>query len=242
MHEARMAESDLADLQQVLGHRFRRPELLERALTHSSALGERARAAERDNERLEYLGDAVLGLLVSEYLIDTFPDWTEGQLSKGRARLVNSASLYEAARRLDLGPHLRLSRGEEKTGGREKPALLANTFEALVAAIYVDGGLDAARQFVARSLLDAAVAAEGARLEQSDHKSALQELLQAHALPAARYNVVREEGPDHRKTFWVEVSVNGLAGATGSGANKKEAEQSAAEQALRQLREEVEKD
>ena len=174
-------------------------------------------------------------MLVSEHLIGAFPDWSEGQLSKSRARLVNAASLCSAARRLGLGEHLRLGRGEEKTGGRGKPALLADAFEAVVAAIYLDGGLPAAREFVGRALLEAAIEAEGSQLERSDHKSELREFLQARGLPAARYDVVREDGPDHRKTFWVEVSVDGRVSATGTGPSKKEAEQSAAEQALEQL-------
>ena len=131
--------------------------------------------------------------------------------------------------------YLRLGRGEEKTGGREKPALLGDAFEALVAAIYLDAGLPAAREFVVRTLIDAALATKGSELGCSDHKSALQEFLQARSLPGAAYEVVRESGPDHRKMFWVEVSVPGLANATGAGTTKKEAEQLAAEQALVQL-------
>ena len=183
----------LAELQLTLGHRFAEPALLERALTHRSVAGhilvDRLSSGDRsgrqvpaDNEQLEYLGDAVLGMLVSEYLVRAFPDWTEGQLSKGRARLVNASSLCKAAKRLGVGEYLRLGRGEEKTGGREKPTLLADAFEALVAAIYLDGGLVAAREFIARALLEMAIATEGSDLELSDHKSALQELLQARGL------------------------------------------------------------
>ena len=131
-------------------------------------------------------------MIVSEYLVATFPDWSEGQLSKSRARLVNASSLCAAAKRLSLGNYLRLGRGEEKTGGREKPALLADAFEALIAAIYLDAGLAAARDFVKRALLETAIEAQGTRLELSDHKSALQEFLQARGLPPARYSVVRE--------------------------------------------------
>ncbi len=259
-----MVESGLAELQRTLGHQFAEPALLERALTHRSCLGSSPAQSSAsypiplggpstspgetvvsqaaipqaigDNEQLEYLGDAVLGMLVSEYLVRTFPDWTEGQLSKGRARLVNAASLYTAAKRLGVGDYLRLGRGEEKTGGREKPALLADAFEALVAAIYLDAGLVAAREFVGRALLEAAILAEGSELGLSDHKSALQELLQARGLGTARYKVVREAGPDHQKTFWVEVSVADVVSASGCGPNKKEAERSAAQQALERLR------
>jgi ribonuclease-3 len=232
-----MRENRLEELEQTIGYRFRQPELAVRALTHCSAVPEDALTRVRaDNEQLEYLGDAVLGMLVSEHLVSTFAHWSEGQLSRSRARLVNAASLYTAARRLDLGNYLRLGKGEEKTGGREKPALLADAFEALVAAIYLDGGLPAAREFVKAALLDSAIEVEGSRLELSDHKSALQEFLQARGLPAARYSVVREAGPDHHKTFWIGVDVPGLVNATGTGANKKEAEQSAAAQALERLR------
>lgn len=232
-----MSETRLEELEQAIGYRFRQPELAERALTHRSAVPEDAATRIRkDNEQLEYLGDAVLGMLVSEYLTGTFEHWTEGQLSKSRARLVNSSSLYKAAQRLDLGNYLRLGKGEEKTGGREKPALLADAFEALVAAIYLDGGLTASREFVKRALLDTAIELEANQLEWSDHKSALQEFLQARVLPSARYAVVQEAGPDHRKTFWIQVEVPGLVNATGTGSNKKEAEQSAAAQALELLR------
>lgn len=238
-----MPENRLEELEQAIGYRFRRPELLERALTHRSAVPEDVSTGiRRDNEQLEYLGDAVLGMMVSEHLVGAFGQWSEGQLSKGRARLVNAASLYLAARRLALGNYLHLGKGEEKTGGREKPALLADAFEALVAAIYLDGGLPAAREFVKRALLDAAIEVEGARLELSDHKSALQEFLQARGLPSPRYAVVRESGPDHEKTFWMQVDVPGRVNATGMGLNKKEAEQAAAAQALELLRaEEVKK-
>jgi ribonuclease-3 len=227
----------LEELEQAIGYRFRQPNLLERALTHRSAVPDDATIRIRtDNEQLEFLGDAVLGMLVSDYLTSAFEEWSEGRLSKSRARLVNAASLYTAARRLALGNYLRLGKGEEKTGGREKPALLADAFEALVAAIYLDGGLPAAREFVKSALLDTAVEVEGNRLGSSDNKSALQEFLQARGLPQARYAVVREAGPDHQKTFWIQVDVPGLVNATGTGANKKEAEQSAAAQALEMLR------
>jgi ribonuclease III len=232
-----MVVSRLEELEQIIGHRFRDPALAERALTHRSAIADRtAGEAAADNEQLEYLGDAVLGMLVSERLVAAFPHWLEGQLSRSRAQLVNAVSLCAAARRLRLGEHLRLGRGEEKTGGREKPAILANAFEAVVAAVYLDAGLEAAREFVNRALLDATVDAPGVRLGLSDHKSALQEFLQARGFPPAGYRVVREAGPDHQKTFWVEVDAGGTVRATGTGPNKKEAEQSAAEQALEQLR------
>jgi len=230
-----MSVPQLEELQRALGHAFHNTELLERALTHSSAF-HRAPGEAGDNQQLEYLGDALLGFLVAEYLVAQFPHWSEGQLSKSRARLVSAVPLSVAARRLGLGDHLRLGRGEEKTGGRQKPALLADAFEAVVAAIYLDAGLSAVRDFAARTLLDAAVRTEGNRLDLSDHKSALQELLQGRGWPPASYRIVRQEGPDHCKTFWVELHIAEIVSATGSGANKKEAEQSAAEQALEKLR------
>src|SRR3984893_13084373 len=182
-----MRENRLEELERTIGYRFRQPELLERALTHRSAAPEDATTQVRaDNEQLEYLGDAVLGMVVSEYLVSAFAHWSEGQLSKSRARLVNAVSLCSAARRLGLGSYLHLGKGEEKTGGRDKPTLLADAFEALVAAIYLDAGVPDAREFVRRALLEPAIEMHGGLLELSDHKSALQEVLQAKGLPPAR--------------------------------------------------------
>jgi ribonuclease III len=239
-----MAEAGLARLQTDLGHEFADPSLLDRALTHRSVSPEPAprgtssldapASATGDNEQLEFLGDAVLGMLVSEELLRAFPDWSEGQLSKSRARLVNESSLAATAQQLELGRYLRLGRGEEKTGGREKPALLADAFEAVVAALYLDGGIDAAHAFVNRALVAPALETEALSSESSDHKSALQELLQAGGLGQAEYRVVEESGPDHRKMFRIEVHASGAV-ATGSGRTKKEAEQSAARSALEQL-------
>lgn len=226
----------LEELERILGYRFGDRSLLERAVTHSSAAADASDLSTGDNERLEFLGDAVLGMLVSDHLLHAFPAWSEGQLSRGRARLVNSVSLAAAAQRLGLGRHMRLGRGEEKSGGREKPALLADAFEAVVGALYLDGGLVPAREFVTRALLVPAVDAHGPLLGRGDYKSELQELLQKNGWPAAQYGVLRESGPDHRKTFLVEVSVPGRVTAEGSGSSKKEAEQLAAEQALEQLR------
>jgi len=234
-----MTETERAELEAALGHHFQGPSWLERALTHRSRRQELASAgttSARDNERLEFLGDAILGLLVSEFLVVTFPDWSEGQLSKSRSRLVSARSLHAAAQRLGLGKYLRLGRGEEKTGGREKQALLADAYEAIVAAVYFDGGLDAAARFVRGSLLERAVREQAEVLGQPDHKSALQELLQGRGWRPAEYRVIREEGPDHRKTFVVEVRVGGRALAVSEGSTKKEAEQHAARYALEQLR------
>jgi ribonuclease III len=231
-----MALEGLEELERIVGHRFRDRSLLERAVTHSSAAADTENLSAADNERLEFLGDAVLGMLASDHLLAAFPGWSEGRLSRGRARMVNSASLAAAARRLRLGEFMRFGHGEEKSGGREKPALLANVFEAVVAAVYLDGGLTPAREFVTRTLLVPAVEAHGELLGRGDFKSELQELLQKNGWPAAQYSVVREIGPDHRKTFLVEVSAAGRVTASGSGSSKKESEQLAAQQALERLR------
>jgi ribonuclease III len=237
-----MTRSDAEQLQERLGHRFQKPELLERALTHSSVLPElRAEQTKssstsvQNNERLEFLGDSVLQLLASEYLLEAFPEWTEGQLSKSRARIVNAHSLQNAARRLRLGEHLRLGRGEEKTGGREKPAILADAFEAVVAAVYLDSGLSATRQMLERVLFVQALEERGERIADSDRKSALQEFLQGRGQLPAVYRLKGESGPDHQKVFQVEVYINGDNLARGEGSTKKEAEQRAAQSALELL-------
>jgi ribonuclease III len=181
------------------------------------------------------LGDAVLDMLASEYLLEAFPDWSEGQLSKSRARLVNARALELAARRLRLGDDLRLGRGEEKTGGRDKPALLADALEAVIAAIYLDGGLEAARQVLRRGLFELALEERGERIADSDRKSALQEFLQGRGQPPAEYRLAGESGPDHQKKFEIQVWVGGECMASGEGSTKKEAEQRAAHTALERL-------
>ena len=230
-------------LEERLGYKFHNPALLVRALTHSSAVPE-LRAAQgetlvslqrQDNEQLEFLGDAVLDMLASEYLLETFSDWSEGHLSKSRARVVNARALETAARRLGLGEHLRLGRGEEKTGGREKPALLADAFEAVVAALYLDGGLPVARQMLRRVLFEHAIEERGTDIAAADRKSALQEFLQGRGQPPAEYRLSGQSGPDHRRTFRVEVWANGICMASGEGSTKKEAEQQAAHAALHRL-------
>src|SRR3974390_2515304 len=239
-----MTRGDAERLVERLGYAFRDPKLLDRALTHSSAVPEvRGAGGEdiafagsevQDNERLEFLGDAVLELLTSEFLLKSFPEWTEGQLSKSRARIVNAHSLEIAARSLDIGSHLRLGRGEEKTGGREKPALLADAFEAIVAAMYLDGGLVPARELLTNTLFLQA-RENGDRMAESDRKSALQEFLQGKGGQLAEYRLAGESGPDHQKTFLVEVWVKGERMASAEGTTKKEAEQKAARSALERL-------
>jgi ribonuclease-3 len=227
-----MTAKERGELETVLGHHFEKLERLERALTHRS---HRQNASGIDNERLEFLGDRVLGLVASEHLFESSPDWDAGQLSKGLARLVSASSIHGAARRLKLGDYLRLGPGEEKTGGREKKRLLADAYEAVVGAIYLDAGLQAAAAFLRRSLLDPALAGGVEGLERPDHKSALQEWLQQRGLGAAVYRVRSESGPEHKKTFEVEVWHKGIKLSASEGLSKKEAEQDAARLALETL-------
>jgi ribonuclease III len=224
-----MTEEERGVLETTLGYRFRRPDRLERALTHRSL---RQSAGGVDNERLEFLGDRVLGLVASEQLLTSFPQWGAGNLSKGLARLVSSSSIHAAAKRLRIGPHLRLGPGEEKTGGREKKRLLADAYEAILGAIYLDGGLAPAAEFLHRTLLDAALEGEVEDLERPDHKSALQEWLQQRGLGMAEYRLRNASGPEHEKTFEVEVWHGGQKLSASEGRSKKEAEQAAARIAL----------
>lgn len=225
-----MVGESLEKLQSIIGYRFRNPQLLLEALTHSSYVQETG-GNSRDNEQLEFLGDAILSFLVSVRLADAFPQYPEGKLSRARAFLVAATHLGRVATGLDLGDYLRLGRGEEKTGGRNKAALLVNCLEALVAALYRDGGLDVARQFADRFILPADLSAS-AELFSADYKSALQEYLQAQQLGPAEYRVVEENGPEHRKIFTVEVSASKAWVAQGRGTSKKAAEQEAARQVL----------
>jgi ribonuclease III len=231
-----MAGTLLHEFQDVIGYRFRNLDLLLEALTHSSYVQEDSGKG-RDNERLEFLGDAVLNFLVSVRLVETFPEYEEGELSRARARLVTSAHLAEVAGRLGLGKYLRMGRGEEKTGGREKSALRVNALEALVAALYHDGGLDAARLFVEKFVLPPDLTDRSVDLFSTDFKSALQEHLQASRHGPAEYRVVEEKGPEHRKTFTVEVATGEGLRARGKGKSKKAAEQQAAECLLANLAE-----
>lgn len=225
-----MVGTPLEKFQEVIGYRFRNPQLLIEALTHASYVQEISRDS-RDNEQLEFLGDAVLNFLMSVRLADTFPECEEGQLSRARARLVAATHLGQVAARLALGEYLRLGRGEEKTGGRGKAALLVNALEALVAALFRDGGLEAAREFVERFVFPADLSTS-AELFSTDYKSALQEYLQSQRLGPAEYRVVDEVGPEHQKTFTVEVMASKAGAAQGRGASKKAAEQEAARMAL----------
>ena len=226
---------EFEDLEQTLDYRFRDRGLLEHALTHTSRANEDVSGGVADNESLEFLGDAVLGFVVSDMLFQRFPHYTEGQKSKMKAALVSTASLAQLAERLNLGDHLLLGRGEEKTGGRRKQALLADGFEALIAAIYLDGGIEQARAFIVHSLGDLVDEIEHPNFVARDFKSALQERLQSEGLALPEYRVAGERGPDHHKMFDVELRVQGKIIAQASGRSKKEAEQQAARLALEDL-------
>jgi ribonuclease III len=223
-------------LEQTIGYRFRDRGLLEHAMTHTSRAHEDISGGVVDNESLEFLGDAVLGLLIAELLFHECPDYDEGQKSKVKAALVSTASLARLAEHLRLGDHLLLGRGEEKTGGRRKQALLADGYEALIAAIYLDGGIEHARAFVGREFASLLAEARQSGAAGQDHKSALQELVQARGEPLPEYRLVASSGPDHRKQFHVEVAISGEPVAEAMGSSKKEAEQEAAKLALERLR------
>jgi ribonuclease-3 len=246
-----MNSRDIAILQAALGYRFLRKELLEQALTHSSQARElealQAAGSPRvgDNEQLEFLGDAVLGFVTTEELFNRFPSFREGELSKLRAHLVSEKHLIRVAQELEVGQYLNLGRGEEKSGGRNKTALLVDALEAVLAGIYLDGGLEAARRFVLQYIVVPElerIALNGSSLPVTDYKSALQEKLQATGRPQPTYVLVKERGPEHSKTFTVEARLqpldnNGKAEFVGraDGSTKKNAEQDAARQVLEYL-------
>jgi len=226
-----------AELEEVLGYRFERPELLVRALTHRSSVHERNPSGSVvDNEQLEFLGDSILGFLISDMLLARHPEFLEGRLSKLKAHLVSSSHLHSVALKIGIGNHLRLGRGEELSGGREKKALLANALEAVIAAIYLDGGMVPAREFVLRHVAaDAEISL--ADLGVIDYKSALQEKAQALKLPQPRYSIIEERGPEHAKTFLVEARVGRDWSSRAEGLSKKSASQRAAQDVLRQINE-----
>lgn len=223
-------------LQQSIGYRFRDRGLLEHAMTHTSRANEDVSGGVADNESLEFLGDAVLGFVIADMLFREFPAFNEGQKSKIKASLVSTTTLARQAERLSLGDHLLLGRGEEKTGGRRKQALLADGYEALIAAIYLDGGIEQARAFIGREFAPIMADVRRHGVAAGDHKSALQEFLQAHDDPLPEYRLTGAVGPDHRKLFHVEVVIRGERLAEAVGASKKEAEQEAARVALEKLR------
>jgi ribonuclease-3 len=225
-------------LEQRIEYRFRDPGLLEHALTHRSSVHEDVSGGVFDNESLEFLGDAVLGFVIADVLFRHFPQHNEGQKSKIKAWLVSEPSLAQLAGDLGLGEYLILGRGEEKSGGRLKQALLADGFEALIAAIYLDGGIEAAHEFVSRQfrpLIEDAARTVDEAAYTSDYKSALQERLQSEERGLPDYRLVGESGPAHRKRFEVEVWIEGAPAARGEGRSKKRAEQEAARAALENL-------
>jgi len=238
--EDRRLTDNLGPLEERIGYQFRDIGLLEHALTHRSRAHEDASGGVIDNESMEFLGDAVLGFVIADLLFTRFPKHSEGYKSKVKAGIVSSASLARLAEDIDLGRFMLLGRGEEKTGGRHKHAILADGFEALIAAIYLDGGVDGARDFIL-SRFDPLVVAAGDQAADAsfteDWKSAFQEWLQASGRGLPVYRLAAAEGPDHRKRFDIEVLVGGLPVARAVGRSKKDAEQQAAKVALAALRE-----
>jgi ribonuclease III len=224
----------LDQFEERLHYRFRDRCLLDTALTHRSFINENPLPARQDNERMEFLGDAVLELCVSDMLMKKFPDYTEGQLSQLRASIVNEQPLAEVAKNFSIGDYLLLGKGEESSGGRSKPSLLSNTFEALLAAIYLDSGFEQVSEFIRRLL--SPLMNEGQRtLIYRDYKTAVQQITQNRFKETPRYTLIREYGPDHDKTFEIELSIADRITTSGAGKNKKEAEQRAAEKALQEL-------
>ncbi|MBX3349753.1 MAG: ribonuclease III [Nitrospira sp.] len=220
-----------------LKYRFRDDSLLEEALTHKSYVNERREPGRTHNERLEFLGDAVLSLIISDYLARHYPELSEGALSKLKAKLVSETPLANAARRLDLGRYLRLGRGEERSKGRDKASLLADALEAVIAAVYLDGGFGVSRDFTVDILAEELHQLDVAHEQPGgdDYKTRFQEWCQKRYEMLPQYLVVGETGPDHQKLFEVEVQVNQRVVGVGRGNSKKEAEQEAAQQALEQM-------
>lgn len=224
-------DNQVSEFEQRIGYTFTERELLRRALTHKSYSHEAKDLDVRHNETFEFLGDSVLGFVIGDMLFRHFPTLDEGALSKMKAFLVSAPSLAAKARHFGMGDVILLGVGEEKTGGRKKDSLLANLFEAMIAGVYLDGGVDAARQLIERAFQQDIANIDHQDLLFQDYKTALQELAQGKGLPLPDYNVVGEVGPDHDKTFIVEVKVGSLV-TRGEGSSKKEAQQQAARQAL----------
>ncbi len=222
----------MQDLQKTIGYRFRDPSLLETALTHTSYANEVFKDGLRSYERLEFLGDSILGFTAADYLGRHFPTLHEGELTKLRADLVCETSLAQTARALGLGDYLRLGKGEEAGGGRQRISIIADVVEAIIAAIYLDGGLEAAQKFIYTHVL----VDTSARIKlNTDYKTALQELVQQKKDQVLSYELLGESGPDHDKQFTVSVLLNGKPVGRGTGTSKKRAEQAAARKALEDL-------
>ena len=216
-------------LEETIGYRFHDAKLLETALTHSSYANE-SHGRSECYERLEFLGDSILGLVTAEFLYQRKPQLPEGRMTRLRSELVCEASLHQTALSLGLGEHMLLGRGEANSGGRERPSILADMVEALIAALYLDGGMEVARSFILERILKDAVIAEDH--PAIDYKTELQELVQQKPNRTIRYEQVSESGPDHNKRFSFRVSIDGVCAGEGTGRTKKEAEQLAARQAL----------
>ena len=220
-------------LEEKIGYRFHNRELLVTALTHSSYANERHGEAQ-SYERQEFLGDSILGLVTAEFLYTHEPRLPEGRMTRLRAELVCEVSLHKTSLELGLGRYMRLGRGEEHTGGRERPSILADMVEAIIAAMYLDSGMDEARRFIMEHILRDAEFGDSHR--SADYKTRLQELVQRKSNQAIQYRLAGESGPDHDKTFIFDVLINGTVSGTGSGKTKKEAEQMAACKALENFR------
>jgi ribonuclease-3 len=230
-----MLPRDLDELERCLDYRFKNPALLQQAITHKSYLNESREKSQKDNERLEFLGDAVLDLVISQDLLLNYPDTAEGELSKMKARIVSETALAKVARRLEIGRFLLLGRGEEINQGRTKPSLLANALEAILAAIYLDGGLEPAVRVIEKIFKDDIEALLKTEAF-TDYKTELQELCQRDYEILPTYTLLSESGPDHQKTFEVQLSIKGNVYGKGIGRSKKEAEQQAAREALEKLK------
>jgi ribonuclease-3 len=228
--------SPIERLEEKLGYQFQNRELLLRALTHRSCASEFPPDECADNEQLEFLGDSVLGFVVSEALVLKYPEAREGELSQWKSHLVSAAYLYHCALAIELGDFLRLGRGEERNGGRARRTLLANAFEAVIAAMHLDGGIEVAKTFVrTKVLMEIEQMASGA-IELLNHKSVLQERTQAMGLPMPRYSTVGTDGPEHAKVFTVEARVGDLMSERATGSSKKAASQQAAEMLIGRLK------
>ena len=219
----------IKDLETAIGYRFHNISLLQNALAHSSYANERWHDSLRSNERLEFLGDSILGMVVAEYLYRSFPDRPEGELTRMRADMVCETSLAAVADKIGLGEHLMLGHGEERFGGRKRASILADAVESVIAASFLDGGMDAAKAFIARFILTEVPVKQP---HNADYKTALQELVQQKKDQVLTYELIGESGPDHDKEFRVQVSLNGTPIGVGIGRSKKRAEQDAAHKAL----------
>lgn len=218
------------DLQKKIGYKFKNKDLLNEALTHSSFANEHKSKHIKYNERLEFLGDAVLSIVVADYIFKNFPELPEGELTKLRAALVCEKTLFEFAKKIDLGNYLVLSKGERNNGGAERPSILSDAFEALIAAIYVDGGIEPAAKHILNFVIPAIKSSKKKQI--NDYKTTLQEIIQKNPGEQLDYIIVSESGPDHDKHFVVEVHLNSNVIGKGGGHSKKEAEQQAAREAL----------